>query len=451
MHLPAGKLRQRIVKLFGSRYNNILIPVEETTDVLHITGFVGKPEAAKKSRNEQFFFVNNRFIKSAYLHHALMSAYDDLLSAGQIPFYVIKLDLDPARIDVNVHPTKQEIKFADEKLIYNYLKATVRHGLGRASIMPTLDFEADNFFSPSRTTMRASDDLDVSQELPSKINAEAGAGAISGGGGRRQYDASTTSNESSRHASNLRHWEKLYQGLGGEQPTTTADSAFNLGGNEFDHDQGELLPSRASIDGEETPIISASPAPAVEARKPYQLHQRYIVSPLKSGFLLIDQQAAHERILYEDYLKQLRERQPRSQRSLFPVTLELPPADADLLKEILGELEDLGFVLEAFGGNSFIIHGIPAELAGKQSEQKLVEDLLEQYKANLELQLSGHERIARALARGAAVKKGEFLEPSVMGVLIDQLFACEQPRTSPFGRRSFVTFELDELNRRFES
>ncbi|MEL6273578.1 MAG: DNA mismatch repair endonuclease MutL, partial [Bacteroidota bacterium] len=249
IHLPAGKLRQRIVKLFGSRYNNILIPVEETTDVLHITGFVGKPEAAKKSRNEQFFFVNNRFIKSAYLHHALMSAYDDLLSAGQIPFYVIKLDLDPARIDVNVHPTKQEIKFADEKLIYNYLKATVRHGLGRASIMPTLDFEADNFFSPSRTTMRASDDLDVSQELPSKINAEAEAGAISGGGGRRQYDASTTSNESSRHASNLRHWEKLYQGLGGEQPTTTADSAFNLGGNEFDHDQGELLPSRASIDG----------------------------------------------------------------------------------------------------------------------------------------------------------------------------------------------------------
>lgn len=438
IHLPAGKLRQRIVGIFGSRYNKLLIPAEEETDILRIHGFVGKPEAAKKSRNEQFFFVNNRFIKSGYLHHAITQAYDDLLPKDQVPFYVVCLELDPSRIDVNVHPTKQEIKFVDERLIYNYLKATIRQGLGRASVMPTLDFDADNFFAPGRTQMRPSDNVDTSQTLPSRINTE-------GSGGSKD--------DAGRHARNLRNWEKLYGGLG-EQLTENPESAFTFSGTNSTDEEGEteVLASRAFSDDEvETTLLSsaANEQKSEDRKKPFQLHNRYIVTHLKSGFLLIDQQAAHERILYEQYLQQLQDRSTASQRSLFPVTLELPPADLELLISMQEELTALGFELSSFGGNSLIVQGVPADLAGKQSEANLLEELLEQYKQNIDLELSGRESLARALARSAAVKRGQALDVSEMRALIDQLFACEQPRTAPNGRRSYLTFELDELERRF--
>lgn len=458
LHLPAGKLRQRIVAVFGNRYNNNLIPIEEETDILRIHGFVGKPEAAKKSRNEQFFFINNRFIKSGYLHHAVIHAYDDLLPKEQIPFYVICLDLDPSRIDVNVHPTKQEIKFVDERLIYNYLKATIRQGLGRASVMPTLDFDADNFFAPSRTSMRSTDQVDTSQTLPSKMNAGSGSG--SGG----------STDDAGRHGRNLRNWEKLYAGLGeggkSDEPTAGPDSEFTFAGSSLNAEGGtdvgdrdylegddasEILSSRASSSGAGNLLSSAANGndKQEERKRPFQLHNRYLVTHLKSGFLLIDQQAAHERILFEKFLRQLNERQAPSQRSLFPVTMELPPADAELLDSIREELLALGFLLESFGGNSLIIQGVPADLAGKLSEKALVEELLEQYKRNLDLQVSGRDALARALARSAAVKRGQSLDITEMRSLIDQLFACEQPRKAPNGRRCYLTFELDELDRRF--
>ncbi|PHI18298.1 DNA mismatch repair protein MutL [Lewinellaceae bacterium SD302] len=449
LHLPAGKLRQRIVSIFGNKYNKIVIPVEEETDVLRIHGFVGKPEAAKKSRNEQFFFVNNRFIKSGYLHHAVIAAYDELLPKEQVPFYIICLELDPSRIDVNVHPTKQEIKFVDERLIYNFLKATIRQGLGRASVMPTLDFEADNFFAPSRTNMRSSDQLDISQTLPSKMNASSSGGGASSG----------SKDDAGRHARNLRNWEKLYAGLGesgqdGEEPGE--ESTFTFAGSSMNQSAGsndnepEILTSRASAEDAATLLSSAANGEKSEERKkPFQLHSQYIVTHLKSGFLLIDQQSAHERILYEQYLRQLNDRQASSQRSLFPVTLELPPADAELLESIQEELTALGFQLESFGGNSVIIQGVPSDLAGKQSEQQLLEELLEQYKRNVDLQVNGREAIARALARSAAVKRGQSLDVSEMRSLIDQLFACNQALRAPNGRRCYLTFELDELDRRF--
>lgn len=437
LHLPAGNHRQRIVKLFGSRYNNILIPIEEETEAVNINGYVGKPEAAKKSRSEQFFFVNQRFIKSGYLHHAVMQAYDELLPKDQVPFYVINLEIDPARIDVNVHPTKQEIKFLDEKMIYNYLRATIRHGLGRASIMPTLDFEADNFFSPGRTKLD-NPGIDVSQPLPSRLNADT----------PRKEGGATS--DAGRHQRNLRNWESLYQGAleGEDDPTEeSGESVFTLGSRGND-EEGELLTSRISEESEEGIREKNEDS---NTKAPYQLHRRYIVSPLKSGFLLIDQQTAHERILYEDNLRRLREGQSPSQQSLFPVTLDLPAADAELLGAILIDLRSLGFELENFGGNTYIIHGVPAELAGSQNEQLLIEQLLEQYKQNIDLQLDGHESLARALARGASVKRGEALEPSEMRSLIDRLFGCEQPQLGPTGRRCFITFELDELARRFEA
>lgn len=441
MHLPSGNLRQRIVKIFGNKYNNHLIPIAEDTEAVTISGFVGKPEAAKKSRSEQFFFVNQRYIKSHYLHHAVMGAYDDLLPKEQLPFYVICLEIDPSRIDVNVHPTKQEIKFLDEKMIYNYLRATIRHGLGRASIMPTLDFEADNFFAPNRTQLGSGQSVDTSAPLPSRMNTQNAGNAGS--------FPSKAVDDAGRHSRNLRNWEQLYQGLGA-QPSPTEDdneSFFTIGSKGNEANDNEVLESQI---GQQNPDKNQEGNTSNDHRQLFQLHRRYIVSPIKSGFLLIDQQSAHERILYEDNLKYLRQGRSLSQQSLFPVTIDFPAADAELLGAILIDLRSLGFELEAFGGQTYIVHGVPAELAGKMPEQQLLENLLEQYKQNIDLQLDGHESLARAMAKGASIKRGQALDSSEMRSIIDRLFACEQPQLAPNGKRCFVTFELDELDRRFD-
>ena len=407
LSLAAGKLRQRIIAVFGKKYRDLLVPIEEATDILRIGGYVGKPEAARKTKVGQFFFINDRYIRSSYLHHAVTMAYDELLGKDTYPFYVIFLQIDPARIDVNVHPTKQEIKFEDERLIYNYLKATIRHGLGRASIMPTIDFESDNPFSPSRTSLRpTAGQPDTGEALPSKMNSD------------------TPRSEAQRHANNLRHWETMYQDL-------TVDT-----------DTGEILQSRMGREEDEG-------APPTQGRAPYQLHHRYIVSAIKSGWILVDQQAAHERILYEGFLHTLREKPAATQQSLFPQTIDLAHSDAELMQSLLPELNQLGFDLEAFGGGSFIVRGIPAELAGRNSELDLLEGLLEQYKTNVDFQSEGHERLARGLARAAAIKRGTAIDEAEMRSLIDRLFACSQPRLAPNGRKCYVRYELAEVERLF--
>ncbi|WP_420457871.1 DNA mismatch repair endonuclease MutL [Neolewinella sp.] len=407
LSLAAGKLRQRIIAVFGKKYRDLLVPIEEATDILRIGGYVGKPEAARKTKVGQFFFINDRYIKSSYLHHAVTMAYDELLGKDTYPFYVIFLQIDPARIDVNVHPTKQEIKFEDERLIYNYLKATIRHGLGRASIMPTIDFESDNPFSPSRTSIQTvPSQPDTGEALPSKMNSD------------------TPRSEAQRHANNLKHWETMYQDL-------TVDT-----------NTGEILQSRLGREEDEG-------APPTQGRAPYQLHHRYIVSAIKSGWILVDQQAAHERILYEGFLHTLREKPAATQQSLFPQTIDLAHADAELMQSLLPELNQLGFDLEAFGGGSFIVRGIPAELADRNSELDLLEGLLEQYKTNVDLQSDGHERLARGLARAAAIKRGTALDEAEMRSLIDRLFACSQPRMAPNGRKCYVRYELAEVERLF--
>jgi DNA mismatch repair protein MutL len=446
--LPAGKLRQRVVQVFGRKYDKLLVPIREDTDVLSISGFVGKPEAARKSRVGQFFFINNRFIKSSYLHHAVTSAYDDLLPKESYPFYVIYLEIDPARIDVNVHPTKQEIKFEDERLIYNYLKATIRHGLGRASIMPSIDFETDNPFSPSRTNIINSRLPDEQGEaLPSRMNDDyrKPAPASGSGGSGNNSSSGMPKSEAERHASNLRNWQQLYEGLGNDTPATPETPFIDFGESETSNpEMGELLPSRMSHDDgiEENPAVP-------QDRAPYQLHQRYIVSPIKSGWLLIDQRAAHQRILYEQFLRTLQDSPAASQQSLFPQTLELPHVDVGLMNGILPDLRQLGFDLEHFGGESFIVRGIPAELAG-QNEIQLLEQLLEQYRNDIEIESNGHARLAKALVRSAAIKAGQQLDVAEMRSLINRLFACEQPRRAPNGRRCFVKYELEEIDKQFE-
>jgi len=431
-HLPPGNLRQRIIALFGNAYNKRLVPVSEETDALKLYGFVGKPEFAKKTRGEQYFFVNHRFIKSGYLNHAVVTAFEELLAADTYPFYIIFIDIDPARIDINVHPTKQEIKFDDEKLVYNYLKVAIRHSLGQYSIMPTLDFDQETSFSANRVkpVQRSEFTID-SYTRESKATADSSGSNY--GNGNINY-----SSEENRQKNNLENWQKLYEGIG-----STADE---------DIEAGEAEPS-FTIESEwskENTLDDQNQSFSKQQRPPYQVHASYIVSHIKSGFLLIDQQAAHERILYENYLQVLDNQTASTQKQLFPKTIDLPAADAAVLRDIIPQINLLGYDIQEFGQNTFVINGIPAEMAGHRNEEKAIEILLEQYKSNLELKLDITENLSRSLARSTSIKRGQTLSVTEMQALIDKLFACEIPFSSPTGRNCFITFELDDLAKRFE-
>lgn len=411
-HLPASNLRQRLVGIFGGNANKKLVPVNEETDILSLYGFVGKPEFAKKTRGEQFFFVNKRYIKSSYLNHAVVMAYEELLPKESYPLYAVFIDIDPARIDVNVHPTKQEIKFEDERLVYNYLKVAIRHALGRHSITPTLDFDQE----PSITRASSMKPNLFPDQHP-----------------RPPVPASP---------SNLMNWQKLYEGL--ERPREervsppvemesegpiTLESAW-AGQQEIDDGAGNFQK---------------------QTREPYQLHASYIVSPIKSGFLLIDQQAAHERILYEKFLMALEEDIVHTQQELFPRNIELSPADAALLRQILPEIHQLGFDIQEFGQTSFVIHGLPADFPPGKDEQAIIESLLEQFKQNVELKLHLRDNLARVMARTAAIKRGQSLTVQEMQSLIDQLFACSAPFQNPSGRQCFLTYTLEEIEKKLSS
>ena len=426
-HLPPGNLRQRIVKVFGEAVNKKLVPVQEETDVLKISGFVGKPDYYKKSRGEQLFFVNKRFIKSNYLQHAVVSAYEQLLPTDTFPLFVLFLEIAPGSIDINVHPTKQQIKFDDEKLVYNYLKVTVRHALGTHSITPTLDFEQEPAFQAT------------SVKQPT----------LHPPGGSQSSVRDYPSRQQDRLADeNLRNWQRLYEGL------DLADSQ--------DSTSPSILPSGASADvspgkfdvrpgAEPTEMDDDSGSFSKGQKEPYQVHGMYIVSQIKSGFLLIDQQAASERIFYERYLEALRQQPVNTQKALFPKNIDLSPADATLLRDILPEVNRLGFDIAEFGGNTFIVHGAPSDIGSGLTEEALLERLLTQYKNNLELELGISENLARSMARSAALKRGQLLSVVEMQDLIDHLFACAAPYKSPNGRTCFITFELDELQKRFNS
>lgn len=442
-HLPAGNLRQRVVKIFGEAINKRLVPVNEETEVLRITGFVGKPDYFKKTRGEQFFFVNQRFIKSSYLHHAVVSAYEGLLPAEAFPLYVLYLDLDPSRIDINVHPTKQEIKFDDERLVYNFLKVTVRHALGTHQVTPELDFEQEQSFMGSPVKMPTLSTKPV--HAPQSVREHGGSGSM----------VRSSPEELQRQADNLRNWQRLYEGLEmfkskvgtddevlpEEGPGLTVEDVLN-----------QTIPPGA--DGKNNLVLSfseeESEAWTTGVKEPYQVHNQYIITPVKSGFLLVDQQAASERILYERYRAALSQQPIATQKVMFPKTLELAPADALLLRELLHEVNRLGFEVAEFGGNSFVVHGLPADLGKGQSEEALLEHLLAQYKGNLDLRLDARDNLARSMARSAALRRGQPLSIREMQDLIDQLFACEMPYASPSGHKCIVQYDLEELKKQFE-
>ena len=403
-----GNLRQRVSQVLGVQSNKKLVPVEEETDVVRITGFVGKPEFAKKTRGEQYLFVNNRFIRSHYLQHAITSAFEDMLPKDTFPLYVLYMDIDPSKIDINIHPTKQEIKFEDESLIYSYIRVAVRHAIGQYGISGSLDFERSilNFPAPQQ------------EPAPSFEQAanKVGVGSYSPTSANKQ-------------------WEKLYEGM------------KNVSNDEPDFGEStgpEVVTYQASTD---QPLFNETEN--FQLKSPYQIHNRYLVCQIKSGFLLVDQQSAHERILYEQFENAINEHRVSSQRLLFPRQVQYSPADSVILMDLLPEMNKLGFDIEPFGNNGFLINGVPAGISSSE-EVSLLEDLLEQFKLGTNLRLGTREKLCRAMSKAGALKRGKSLNQTEMQTLIDELFACQNPLMSPSGNRCFLTYNLSELSESFK-
>jgi DNA mismatch repair protein MutL len=417
-HLPASTLKQRIIHLLGNNYNQKLVPVEEDTSIIKLHGFVGKPEFARKTRGEQFFFVNNRFIKDAYLNHAVMTAFYELLPDDTYPLYVLFIDIDPAKIDINVHPTKTEIKYQDEKSIYAIIRSAVKRSLGRYNITPSLDFDQEN----SIEHLISPKPMDEIVEPSIAFNPEFNPFAA-----ERTKEIPFLRNTGDRRESPIpRNWDTLYE-ISKKEPAL----------------QHQMHPETGIAVDEQEITRSGE-------RQLFQLHNRFILSPIKSGFMLISQQAAHERVLYERFLQQLQNHSGVSQQSLFPESVTLNSSDFELLRELLPDVRALGFDIREFGKNTVVVEGIPADLENV-NEHQLLEKLLEGFKNNLAiLKLDKRDNLARSLARNAAVKTGTKMLLEEMNLLIDQLFACQMPNLALNGKPVISTFTLTELLERFE-
>lgn len=397
--LPAANLRKRIIHIFGSKIDEKLVPVEESTSVSSVSGFVIKPNAAKKTRGQQFFFVNNRFIKSPFMHHAIMNAYEGLLFEGTVPGYFIFFNLDPKTLDINIHPTKTEVKFENEQSLYAILRSCVKHSLGMFNVSPTLDFERDpNLDTPYN-----------------QVNQNAGTPKL-------EVDSSFNpfKNPDSRRFSkpNESSWESLYVEVESQPVSNSLGSEFN---DTSDYDTVKV----------------------------FQLMNRYVVSSIGSALLLIDQQRAHERILYEQFLKTITQKKTSSQQLLFPYTLELNSTQQAFLSDLEDVLVESGFIFERDSKETIIIKGIPSSSSEKEIPN-IFENLFNSLESDLPADSFSHSDVlSKSLAKTLSIKRGLSMKPEEQQRLLDDLFACKETLLSPFNRQIFVTLTQEELDKKF--
>ena len=412
-HLERATLKQRIVQILGNNYSAKLVSVEEQTDYMNIYGFVGKPETAKKTRGDQYFFVNNRFIKSAYLNHAVMGAFDSMIAKDSFPMYTLFIDLDPAQLDINVHPTKQEIKFEDEKIVYAFVQSAVKHALAQFSISPTLDFELD----PSIQQLDA-----VSKPFTDEIKSSVASSSL--------YNTFSQKNQAHfiENKSELRHWREFYE------PAAKSSSGSSIA---------------SSTEGETVSLYSEKKLQVSDESPLQQMHSTYILVQNDVGFLVIHQQNAHERILYERFIKAVAGKPIAIQQSLFPQTMELASADVVVLNELLPDLHYLGYHLEPFGNNTFVVQGTPADVE-QGNEKAAIEKMLEQYKHfSSDLKFSKREKLLRSLSWQQAIKPGKALTQKEMKLIVQDLFICTTPNITPNGKPTYTVFKKQELDRMF--
>ncbi len=427
-HLEAGSLKQRIIQLLGNTYQTKLVTVKEKTDYLNIYGFVGKPDAAKKTRGDQFFFINNRFIRSAYLNHAVVNAYQEMIAADSFPMYALFIDLDPAHVDVNVHPTKQEIKLEDEKIVYAFVQSAVKHALAQFSITPTLDFDLDPSIQQLSSVQQPFDEEKKSAAMSTSL--------FNGFTQRNQAHLIEPANKS-----DLKHWREFYEG---ENQRNDAGAARQTSNFEKIFPGKDIPPTQRYPDRGEEAHYNAHPEAELT-----QLLNTYIVTPSARGFMLIHQQAAHERILYDKLISASHGKPMATQRSMFPITIELTPSDSAILDELMPDLHELGYMIEPFGKNTFVIQGSPADLE-PGNEKSVIELLLEQYKHfNPEMKFSKREKLVRSLAKQHAIKAGVRLTEREMMSLVNDLFSSTQPNSTADGNPTYLEFKAEQLEKMF--
>lgn len=409
-HLFAGSLKQRIVALFGNSFNERLLPVSSIATSLSVDGFIGKAQFARKTRGEQFFFVNKRFIKHPYLHHAVENAFMELLPKGSYPTYFLHITIDAAEIDINIHPTKTEVNFQDTKLVYAMIHAAVKKSLGQHDLGPRFDFDS--------SSDHGIDFGDISRL------------------GRAVTPPSVPFNTEYNPFSN---------------PQPRENSSFSAPHKTVPDDNWRLFygdtkqPSTASTESAKTqPEQQLEPIP-LQSNKYLQIQGKYVCATVKSGILIVDQHLAHFRILFEKYLRLLNERKTPSQQELFPQTVQLSAPDADLLAEVLPEIRFLGFSIQAVGNRSFVMNGVP-EGSGERDAASLIEQLLEAYKKHhQDPQAEKKYILAKTMAIQMAIPYGKKLSENEINALIDHLFACQVADTAPDGRKIFKVLNMNEI------
>ena len=500
-NLVSTNLRQRIVNIFGNRTNEKLVPIEEITEIVAIKGFVGKPEFAKKSRGEQFFFVNDRFIRSGYLHHAVLAGYEGLLKEGTNPTYFIYLTVPMDTIDINIHPTKTEVKFDDEQALYSILRSAIKHSLGQFSVAPVLDFQRDeeldipyefkdkeaetplveidtmfnpfsdkiggfstegfNPFNQSTTEFSSSFDKEGEEyvytgfnpfEESSFLNTEQKEEIFESKSSTKEtkfndinsfanegrkadesmfFSSKSNSTEFKKSSANeITAWTEVFEGL------KDKGSKIDVNGLVFEQET-----NNASLFDEKTDNTFVS--------RTFQIQKKYIVSPIKSGMVVINQSRAHQRILYENFISNMGKTVAGSQQLLFPLKMYYAPYEVILLKEIRSSLHQMGFDFEEMNEDHVSLSGLPVNVAESEA-QIVLDDLIMNFQEGIpETNYVQTEKIAKTLAKSLAVKSGTILSESEQEGIVNALFGCKEPTISPFLKATFIEMKVDDIERKF--
>lgn len=433
-NLPATTLRQRIIAVFGKKLNQQLLNVEVDTSLIKLSGYVAKPETARKKGANQYFFVNGRYMRHPYFHKAVMEAYEKLIPVGEQISYFIYIDIDPANIDVNIHPTKTEIKFENEQAIWQIISAAVKESLGKFNAIPTIDFDtADMPDIPVFDNSNAFVQPQV--HYNSDFNPFKSASESSGGG----------SGSYSRPSASSTDWEALYGGMG-----RASKMNIDIAPDESE----EVVETSAYSSFEVTPAVEpslyAEQAVAEKSNQYLQLKGRFILTSVKSGLMLIDQHRAHIRVLFDRYMAQIIKKQGISQGVLFPEVLQLPPSEVIILESIMDELVSLGFDVSNLGGGSFAINAIPEGVEGLNPVELIRNMIHTAQEKGGDVREEVQTILALTLAQASAIVYGQVLTNKEMSNLVDNLFACAAPNYTPDGNIVLYTLKEDEIDKLFK-
>lgn len=432
LNLPAIQLRQRIMGVFGKKLNQDLLSFQIETSMVKIHGYIGKPESARKKGARQFFFVNGRYMRHPYFHKAVADAYEGLIPVGEQVSYFVYFEVDPANIDVNIHPTKTEIKFENEQAIWQILSASAKEALGRSNAVPSIDFDTEGM-----------PDIPAYDPLPYAGSAPAAAPPVTSYDPTyNPFDIKHVAPSSYASRSSASGWEPFYQGLEKKPQQVEMDWKDSFP-EEMPQEEPEVeLPAE--------PTLHDSSVAVEKAAQHYQFKGKYILTSVKSGLMIIDQQRAHVRILYDQYMEQIAARKAASQGMLFPDMVHFSASELPVLESIMDDLSALGFDLSNLGGGSFAINGVPAGIEGLNPEQLVTNMVHTAIEKGCKVKEEVQSMLALSLAKAAAIVPGQVLTNDEMNGLIEGLFSVSTPNYTPDGKTVLAVIKEDEIEKLFK-